>query len=105
MDQEKLQLYQRRAAIMKAMGHPSRLMVVDALAKRPHCVCELTELIGGDISTISRHLSVLKNAGIIMDERRGVQIYYHLRTPCVMNFFDCVEAVLADSSEKEMCRA
>ena len=78
----------------KAEAHPSRLLVVDELAKGERCVCELTEMIGVDMSTVSRHLTMLKNAGIIEDEKRGAQVYYSLRVRCVMNFFECVESVM-----------
>jgi DNA-binding transcriptional ArsR family regulator len=57
-----------RAKVIKALGHPSRLHMVDELGKRERCVCELTEMVGADISTVSKHLSVLKNAGIVTDE-------------------------------------
>jgi ArsR family transcriptional regulator len=83
-----------RARVIKAMAHPSRLFILDRLARREHCVCELTDLIGADISTVSKHLSVLKSAGIVRDEKRGQQVWYTLRTPCVLRFFDCVESVL-----------
>jgi DNA-binding transcriptional ArsR family regulator len=56
-------------------------------------VCELTELIGVEMPTVSRHLSQLRNAGILEDEKRGSQVFYRLRIPCVLNFFKCVEAV------------
>lgn len=83
-----------RARVIKAMAHPSRLFILDRLAQREHCVCELTDLIGADISTVSKHLAVLRGAGIVRDEKRGQQVWYTLRTPCVLRFFDCVESVL-----------
>ncbi len=88
--------YEARAEVLKAMAHPSRLLIVDELAKGERCVCELTEMIGADVSTVSKHLSLLKNAGIVMDEKRGTQVFYTLRVPCVVNFFSCVEAVLKE---------
>ncbi len=87
--------FQAMARVMKAMGHASRLMMVEELSRGERCVCELTSLVGNDMSTVSRHLSVLKDAGIVEDIRRGKQIYYRLRVPCVLNFFSCVRAVLA----------
>ena len=51
-------------------------------------------MIGDDISTVSRHLAVLKNAGIVADEKRGVQVFYSLKVPCAVEFFSCVEFVL-----------
>lgn len=67
--------------------------MVEALANGPRCVCELRELVGADLSTVSKHLAVLKNAGIVRDERRGTQIYYHLAAPCVLDFFACLESL------------
>ena len=87
--------YEARARIMKAMAHPSRLMMVDALSHGEQCVCELTALVGHDISTVSKHLKLLKEAGIIEDEKRGKQSYYRLKVPCVLNFFHCIESVVA----------
>ena len=81
--------------MIKALGHPSRLLMVEELADRELSVWELTEMVGASISTVSKHLSVLKNAGIVADEKRGNQVFYRLRVPCILNFFGCVEAVLS----------
>ena len=81
---------------MKALAHPTRLFIVDELSRGERCVCELTDGIGADVSTVSKHLSVLKGAGIVLDDRRGVQVFYRLRVPCILNFFGCVEAVLEE---------
>ena len=86
--------YEARAAIIKAIAHPSRLFIVEELKKQDRNVGELTEMIGADASTVSKHLSILKNAGIITDERKGTTIIYHLQTPCILNFIGCVEDVL-----------
>jgi DNA-binding transcriptional ArsR family regulator len=85
-----------RARVMKALAHPSRLFIVNELSHGERCVCELTEMVGGDVSTVSKHLSVLKRAGIVLDDKRGVQVFYRLRVPCILNFFGCVEAVLEE---------
>ena len=80
-----------RAKIFKALGHPSRLKMVESLFDGERCVCELQALVGSDISTVSKHLNILKEAGILQDERRGANIYYSLRMKCVANFLNCVE--------------
>ena len=85
-----------RAKVMKALAHPTRLFIVDELSRGERCVCNLTEKIGADVSTVSKHLSVLKGAGIVIDDKRGVQVFYRLRVPCILNFFGCVEAVLEE---------
>ncbi len=79
MDSRTALKYERRARVIKALAHPSRLLIVDKLAEHEHCVNELTTLIGSDMSTVSKHLSVLKNAGVVRDEKRGSSIYYSLR--------------------------
>jgi ArsR family transcriptional regulator len=82
--------YEARARIVKAMAHPTRLFIVDELSRRgERCVCDLTEMVGADISTVSKHLSLLKAAGIVQDDKRG-----NLGIPCVAQFFDCIESVL-----------
>lgn len=91
--------FQARAEIVKAMAHATRLFMIDELSRGERCVCELTELVGDDISTISKHLSVLRNAGIVDCEKRGMQVYYRLRVPCVLGFFQCVETVMTSRSE------
>ena len=87
-------LYDARARIVKALAHPTRLFMVDELSRGERCVCELTRMVGADMSTVSKHLAVLRSAGIVEDEKRGSQVFYTLRCPCVLNFFTCVESVL-----------
>lgn len=94
--------YEVRARIVKALAHPSRLFIVDELARGERCVCELTEMVGADVSTVSKHLSVLKNAGIVTDERRGTQIFYSLKVPCILNFFGCVKAVVEANAKEQL---
>ena len=89
-----------RAKVMKALAHSSRLFIVDELSRGERCVCELTEMIGADVSTVSKHLAVLREAGLVLDERRGVQIFYRLRVPCILNFFGCVEAVIEERARE-----
>ena len=87
--------YEARANILKAMAHPTRLFLVDQLGRGgPKCVNELTEMVGADMSTISKHLALLKSAGIVRDEKRGSMVFYELRVACVLNFFDCLENVI-----------
>jgi DNA-binding transcriptional ArsR family regulator len=94
--------YEARAKIIKALAHPARLLVVDELSKTDErCVCELTEMIGSDMSTVSRHLAVLKGAGIVEDEKRGQMVFYRLRVKCIVNFFECVESVMTCNARSQ----
>ena len=90
--------YKSQALIIKALAHPTRLFIVDELARGERCVCELTDMIGVEMPTVSRHLSQLKHAGLVEDEKRGAQVFYRLRVPCVLNFFKCIQAVQKNGS-------
>jgi ArsR family transcriptional regulator len=92
MNTPKNQRYRQRAAVFKALGHPARLQIVERLAGGERCVCELVEAVGSGWSTVSRHLSVLKAAGVLENEKRGLQVYYRLALPCVTSFTACLDA-------------
>lgn len=89
--------YEARARIAKALAHPSRLLMLDALSQGEMCVCKLTELVGADQSTISKHLSVLKQAGLVDDRKDGVLIYYRVKVGCLKGFWQCIESVLKEN--------
>ncbi len=82
--------YTQMAQIMKAMAHPTRLFILDRLKEREHCVCELQALIKADMSTVSKHLSVLRQAGIIANRKENNQVFYRLLCPCVLDVYQCM---------------
>lgn len=100
-DRDKQARFALRANVIKAMAHPSRLMIVDELSRGERCVRELRETVGADMSTVSKHLSVLKNVGIISDDKRGLQVFYSLKCPCILNFFKCVETVIEINTREQ----
>lgn len=102
MDPQLHARYQARAKVIKALAHPTRLLIVDQIAEQEKCVCELRELIGADMSTVSKHLSVLKDAGVVSDEKRGLMVFYRLRVPCILNLFGCIEGVLKANAEAQL---
>ena len=91
--------FKAQAQMFKALAHPGRLLMLDELSRGERCVCELAALVGSEMPTVSRHLSQLKNAGIVEDDKRGAQVFYRLVTPCVMNFFGCVASVREKSQK------
>jgi len=95
-------LYQRRVDILKALAHPSRLLIVDVLHDRGElCVCDLEKVVGSDQSTVSKHLSILKQSGIIDLRRDGKNSMYRLARPCVMDFFTCIEQVMKENLKEQ----
>ncbi|MFW5871426.1 MAG: ArsR/SmtB family transcription factor [Verrucomicrobiota bacterium] len=91
-----------RAEIFKALGHPSRLAMIMALGKGERCVCELQDLVGSDMSTVSKHLSVLRYSGLVEAEKRGKQMFYSLRLTCTLGFLDCVNRALEERTNGAM---
>ena len=88
------QFIAEQAKIFKALGHPSRLLMVHALKDGEKCVCDLQQLVGDDISTVSKHLSILKEAGVVFTDKRGTNIYYRLAMPCLNNFLNCTSEMI-----------
>jgi DNA-binding transcriptional ArsR family regulator len=90
--------FRRGADVFKALSNPNRLLIIDALSRGEHCVADLTNLVGLDMSTVSNHLSVLRSVGLVRDDRRGTQVFYALSDPCVMNMFCCLDEFHASGS-------
>lgn len=95
--------FEKRAEVIKAMANAARLVIVEELSKREGTVGALTELVDLDISTVSRHLLILRHAGIVSCRKSGTRVLYRLRTPCVLTFFECVEKVLNGEDESTDC--
>ena len=91
-----------QARVIKSLAHPSRLLMVQELARGERCVQELRELVGSEMPTVSRHLAVLREAGVVSGRRQGSQVFYRLRVPCILNFMGCVEAVLESEAERRL---
>jgi len=89
-------VFRQQARVLKALANESRLQIVDRLSRGECSVGELTDLVGSDQSTISKHLALLRAHGIVLDRREGNVVYYTLLTPCVMNFFACASQVLKE---------
>lgn len=83
-----------RADIMKALAHPIRFLLVDALSRGDLCVNDLNELVDIDQSTLSRHLAQLKKVGIVSERKDGTKVIHHLASPCILQAVDCSMQVL-----------
>ena len=91
--------FRKASEVFKALSNPNRLLIVDALGEGEKCVADLTALVGLDISTVSSHLSVLRKAGLLVDERRATQVFYTLKNPCVLKIFCCLDEFHALSAQ------
>lgn len=83
----------KRINAFKALAHPSRLRITEALMQGELCVNEIRELIGDDVSTVSKHLSILRIAGVLHSEKRGLNVYYTLSCNCFGDLLKCIDAI------------
>lgn len=93
--------FKRDARVLRALANETRLMIVDRLSRGECCVCELVEMAGSDQSTVSKHLALLRQAGVVEGERRGNHVYYRLLTPCVLSVLSCAARVRRDRARAE----
>lgn len=91
-----------QARVIKALAHPTRLFLVEELCREERCVCDLAEMVGSDVSTVSKHLALLRQAGIVEDDKRGKQVFYRLRMSCALDFTSCASAILEDTSRRRL---
>lgn len=85
---------ERRATVIKALAHPSRLAIAEALQEGERCVQDLTRLVGADMSTVSKHLAVMRGVGLLDMEKRGLNVFHTLRCPCLLSFLECVDSLV-----------
>jgi len=105
MEKVSIAPYENQAAVFKALAHPARLFMVEQVAAGEKCVCELVNMLGLDTSTVSKHLTVLRNAGVLVDEKRGNMVFFKVRMECVVGFFTCVRKALESQAREQLAEA
>ncbi|MDA3852102.1 MAG: metalloregulator ArsR/SmtB family transcription factor [Spirochaetaceae bacterium] len=98
--QKEKTLAQSRAKVIKALGHPTRIFMVALLSEKERSVGELTEIAGADVSTISKHLSILTQQGILTFRKEGNRVLYNLICPCIMQFIHCIDDVIYKDAQR-----
>jgi ArsR family transcriptional regulator len=94
-------LYDKQAAIAKAISHPVRVAVLDFLHDGEQCVCDIAEHVGTERTNLSKHLSVMVNAGVLESRKDGLKVMYRIKTPCVMRFLDCLKDCLREQAAEQ----
>lgn len=96
-----MDIYGMRAEIGKALSHPTRLRILELLdEERELCVCHIVDHLSEGQPTISKHLAILRDAELVTKRKDGLQVYYRLRTPCVIKFLTCLDEFLLDRVAK-----
>jgi len=87
-------LLELRAVALKALGQPTRLRILELLRNGERCVCEIFPAIEEEQSNVSRHLAVLKSAGLVASRKEGLNVHYRVKDPRLFDLLDGVDAVL-----------
>ncbi|MBI9106998.1 MAG: winged helix-turn-helix transcriptional regulator [Spirochaetales bacterium] len=102
ISEEEKRRSERRAHMFKALAHPIRIYFLEKLKEKPWCVCELAEEAGIPKSAASKHLSQLKDAGLVDDNKTGTRVEYRLTAPCVLELSTCAEGVVLNNRRKQL---
>jgi ArsR family transcriptional regulator len=93
--------YDRQATIAKAIAHPLRIAALEFVKNGEQCVCDIAEAVGTERSNLSKHLSVMVNAGVLASRKDGLKVMYRIKTPCVVRFLDCLKDCLKEQAAEQ----
>ncbi|MFQ6035870.1 MAG: ArsR/SmtB family transcription factor [Sedimentisphaerales bacterium] len=94
LNKKKWLLFEKQAEIARAIAHPLRIAIIDFLKDGQQCVYDIAEYVGSERSNVSRHLSVMVNAGVLEYRKEGHKVIYKLKDPCILKCFSCITACL-----------
>jgi DNA-binding transcriptional ArsR family regulator len=95
------QLYEKKADIAKAIAHPVRVAALEFVKDGEQCVCDIAAAVGTERSNLSKHLSVMVNAGVLTSRKEGLKVMYRVKTPCIMRFLDCLKDCLKEQAAEQ----
>ena len=101
LEKNKQRVFEKQADVINAMAHPVRIAIIDFLKDGEQCVCDIAAHIGSERSNVSRHLSVMVNAGILEYRKDGLKVIYKLKCPCILDFFSCISGVLKQRAKDD----
>ena len=80
-----------KSKIFKIIGDPNRIKILEILRKGENCQCEIIPLISQSQPTVSRHLKLLEDAGIIQSKKEGTRVIYNVVDPHIFNLIDAID--------------
>jgi DNA-binding transcriptional ArsR family regulator len=101
LEKNKQRVFKKQAEVVNAMAHPVRIAIIDFLKDGEQCVCDIAAHIGSERSNVSRHLSVMVNAGVLEYRKDGLKVIYKLKCPCIIDFFSCISGVLKQRAKDD----
>ena len=93
-------LFEKQAGIVQAIAHPLRLEIIDFLKNGEQCVCDIAKRVNSERSNVSKHLSLMVNAGVLEHRKEGLKVIYKLKCPCILDFFACISGVLREQANE-----
>ena len=96
-----MQIFEKQAAVAKAIAHPVRVAVLEYLKPGEQCVCDIAEAVGTERTNLSKHLSVMTGAGVLTSRKDGLKVMYAVKTPCVLKFLDCIKECLREQAAEQ----
>ena len=93
-------IFEKQAAIAKAIAHPVRMAVLEYLKPGEQCVCDIAEAVGTERTNLSKHLAVMTAAGVLASRKEGLKVMYRVKTPCLLGFMDCIKECLKEQAEE-----
>ncbi len=91
-----MDILQRKADILKALGQPTRLKIIELLRDGEKCVCEMLPLLGEEQANVSKHLSLLRQAGIVEFRKEGVSSFYKIKNKVIFKILDKVDKMVQE---------
>lgn len=88
-------LKETQADFFKALGHPTRLQIIELLREGEKCVCEIVPALQLEQSNVSRHLAILKKEGILVSEKRGLKVIYSCRNADIFKLLDLSKKIFS----------
>ncbi len=91
-----------KASILKALAHPVRIRLFEALSDGEKTVGDLVQLTGEKDANTSRHLAVLRAAGLVTTRKDGLNVYYSNKMPCLLPMLACVNQAVCSIADEHM---
>ncbi len=89
-------MYEAKADFFRTLGHPARIRVLELLSEREHAVHELLVEIAIEPSNLSHQLAVLRRTGLVLQARRGGEVFYSIAAPEIRDLLIAARAILLD---------
>ena len=102
MFMDEISMINFKSTIFKALADPSRLKIIDFLRMGEQCACKIVPTVGFAQPTVSRHLKVLIDCGILRRRKESNRIFYSISTPRIYDLIDSVDARLVESLSRNV---